>query len=285
MTIAEAKKLITTTLQGKYDNREANAIAGLLIEHITGLSHTFQIIETNFLFSDKQKTELRDAVKKLTAFVPIDHIIGEKEFLNITLKVNYHVLIPRPETEELVEWIRESNDTKAKLNILDIGTGSGCIALALKESLTLSTVCGVDISDEALKVSKSNALYNNLDVNFVKTDILSNSIADEIDLKYDVIVSNPPYIRESEKKLMHDNVLKHEPNRALFVADNNALIFYEEIIKKCDALLKESGWLYFEINEAFGNEMISLFQRYGFRDVELKQDLFNKDRMIRGRKC
>jgi len=280
MTIQEAKALIIRALQNNYESVESNAIAIYLIQHITGLSHSFQIIEKDFLFNEIQEVQLSDAIEKLSNFIPIDYIIGEKEFLDITLKVNNNVLIPRPETEELVEWIKQDNAEKSTLTILDIGTGSGCIALALKKSFPNAIVHGIDISEKAITTAKENALYNNLNVDFKKVDVFSDELTD----KYDIIVSNPPYIRQSEKEMMHNNVLNHEPHSALFVPDNHALIFYKEIIKKCDSILNSNGWLYFEINEAFGEEMISLFKEYDFYDIDLKKDLFDKNRMIRGRK-
>ena len=280
MTIQEAKALIIRALQNNYESVESNAIAIYLIQHITGLSHSFQIIEKDFLFNEIQEVQLSDAIEKLSNFIPIDYIIGEKEFLDITLKVNNNVLIPRPETEELVEWIKQDNAEKSTLTILDIGTGSGCIALALKKSFPNAIVHGIDISEKAITTAKENALYNNLNVDFKKVDVFSDELTD----KYDIIVSNPPYIRQSEKEMMHNNVLNHEPHSALFVPDNHALIFYKEIIKKCDSILNSNGWLYFEINEAFGEEMISLFKEYDFHDIDLKKDLFDKNRMIRGRK-
>lgn len=228
---------------------------------------------------------LLDALALLKAEKPIQYIIGETEFFGLTFKVNDNVLIPRPETEELVDWIIKSQPKQTKesqeLNILDIGTGSGCIAISLAKNIPNAKVYALDVSKGALKVAKQNAEINNVDVKFIEANILkSNEI--ENNIKFDVIVSNPPYVKVKEKELMKANVLDNEPHLALFVSNENPLVFYEAISEFAKANLKESGMLFFEINEYLGDGMIDLLKGNNFKNIELKQDIFKKDRMIKG---
>jgi len=199
-------------------------------------------------------------------------------FYGLPLKINEHVLIPRPETEELVDWVIKEVKHK-KDSLLDIGTGSGCIPIAIKKNLPAISVSAIDISAEALKVASANALINGTEVNFIEADILSYS-SDE---KYDVIVSNPPYIRELEKADMHENVLAHEPHAALFVSDENPLIFYKTISDFAYINLNPNGYLFFEINEFLWEETLKILIDKGFKNIELRKDMQGKDRMIMAR--
>ena len=236
--------------------------------------------------------QVEDAVKLLEALSllkqqkPIQYILGETEFFGLPFKVNEHVLIPRPETEELVQWILDEFVIRDKsLKILDIGTGSGCIAVSLAKHLLSTKVYAVDVSEEALAVAKSNARINDADITFFEVDILnpnSWSLA-FTDLKFDIIVSNPPYVRELEKQLMQSNVLDYEPHLALFVSDDNPLLFYEAISRFAVDKLSENGHLFFEINEYLGGSMKTLLKQYQFSNIALKQDIFKKDRMVKGR--
>ncbi|RED45896.1 peptide chain release factor N(5)-glutamine methyltransferase [Seonamhaeicola aphaedonensis] len=222
------------------------------------------------------------ALELLKKEKPIQYILGETEFYGISLKVNEHVLIPRPETEELVNWIiQEFKDQNSELKVLDIGTGSGCIAISLSKNLPNTKVYALDVSKEALKVARYNAELNKVEIQFIEDDILKPKTKDQSP-RFDVIVSNPPYVRVREKPLMKANVLDYEPHLALFVEDNNPLLFYKAICEYSKKNLKESGTLLFEINEYLGNEMLQLLKDYNFKSIELKKDIFNKDRMIKG---
>jgi release factor glutamine methyltransferase len=216
---------------------------------------------------------------------PIQYILGETEFYGLPFKVNENTLIPRQETEELVEWIiNEFGTRNSEFRILDIGTGSGCIAVSLAKNLPNAKVYALDVSREAIKVAKENAKLNSLDIEFIEADILSVCHADLVSgsHKFDVIVSNPPYVRNLEKELMQSNVLENEPHLALFVENENPLQFYKAITDFAISNLNQKGVLFFEINEYLGKEMIQLLSDSHFKDIELKQDMFKKDRMIRG---
>jgi len=224
-----------------------------------------------------------NALELLKQQKPIQYIIGETEFYGLPFKVNESVLIPRPETEELVEWVLKHADSNESINILDIGTGSGCIAISLAKNLPNAKVYALDVSAKALKTAKKNADLNEVNVEFIEVDILKNG--DGVlgaDVKFDIIVSNPPYVREQEKDMMKPNVLENEPHLALFVKDENPLLFYEAITKYASKNLARVGQLFFEINEYLGSDMITLLQDNNFRNIESKQDIFKKDRMIKG---
>ena len=211
---------------------------------------------------------------------PLKYIIGKTEFYGLDFKVNEHVLIPRPETEELVAWVLKQADNENKIRILDVGTGSGSIAVSLAKYLPSAHVYALDISKEALNIAEQNAYFNTVKVEFIEADILE--IQSIQNLKFDIIVSNPPYIRKQEKTLMKPNVLENEPHLALFVEDHDALQFYKAIIKFSEYSLNKNGMLFFEINEYLGKEMIALLKANDFSKLELKQDIFRKDRMIKG---
>ncbi|MEL0456826.1 peptide chain release factor N(5)-glutamine methyltransferase [Flavobacteriaceae bacterium SZ-1-7] len=213
---------------------------------------------------------------------PIQYILGETEFYGLIFKVNDGVLIPRPETEELVEWVLKKVEKTAEVHILDIGTGSGCIAVSLAKHLPKAKIHALDISKKALEVAKLNAKLNDVHVDFFEANILSHNAQTSLkSIKYDIIVSNPPYIREQEKQFMKPNVMDNEPHLALFVNHENPLLFYEVISSFAVDNLKEGGALYFEINEYLGKDMIDLLRRKNFINIELKQDIFKKDRMIK----
>ena len=264
-----------------YPKTEIIGFVRLLLETVCGWDYTAQILNKNEIVQKSEFREIEKVVFRLKKFEPIQYILGETEFMDLKLKVNRSVLIPRPETEELVNWIIKTNKTDSP-RILDIGTGSGCIPLALKSRIKNAKISAVDISEKALEVAKQNAMQNNLDVHFFETDILNweNSNWD----LFDVIISNPPYVREIEKQKMHANVLKYEPENALFVSDENPLIFYERIAEFAHKYLVKNRKLFFEINEYLGNEMSNLLEHKGFADVELRKDINGKNRMISCRK-
>ena len=269
---------IRSELQGLYPDTEIKSFSNLIIEKISGFSRTEIIVNKNTLFSEKQRHVIENFIAKLKEYIPIQYILGETEFFGLPFRVNESVLIPRPETEELVDWIRNENDRNANLGILDIGTGSGCIAISLKHEFTNATVDAFDISEKALETAQSNATLNKLEVNFSKVDILNTP---EMEQKWDIIVSNPPYVTELEKSEISPNVLDYEPHLALFVPDNNPLLFYHCIAIFAQQHLKPKGKLYFEINRQFGKATVDLLTAMGFGNVELRKDISGNDRMVR----
>ena len=273
-----AIKRIKSELKGLYPETEIRSFSQLMIEKVTGFSRTEIIVNKNTHFSVEQHQEIESFIKKLKKFVPIQYILGEMEFYGLTFNVDESVLIPRPETEELVDWIQTENDRSAQLNILDIGTGSGCIAISLKHKFANAMVDAFDISDDALITAKSNALRNNLKVNFSKVDILN---APYFETKWDIIVSNPPYVLENEKAEILQNVLENEPHLALFVPDNDPLLFYRQIALFAKKHLKSGGKLYVEINRQYGKATMDLLVEFGFTDIELRKDISGNDRMIK----
>jgi release factor glutamine methyltransferase len=227
------------------------------------------------------------ALEDLKKEIPIQYILGETEFFGLPFKVNSNVLIPRPETEELVDWIIDTQKTNLnsdKLHILDIGTGSGCIAISLAKKLDHAKVYALDVSHEALDVAKRNATLNNVSIEFINANILNSETwnTEFQNLKFDIIVSNPPYVRALEKEQMKPNVVNYEPHIALFVENEDPLIFYRAIIEYAVDNLTVNGHLFFEINEYLGNQMLQLLNSFNFKAIELKQDIFKKDRMIKG---
>lgn len=283
MNLKSLKTYFNIALLGYYPETEINSFFFMLTESILGLKR----IDVSLSYEDSIKGEnynsFQLAVERLQKYEPIQYLIGDTEFYGLNLNVNASVLIPRPETEELVSWILEDiksqNLNSEPLSILDIGTGSGGIAIALAKNMSHAKIFALDVSKEALKVAKSNASLNNVDITFLEENIL-DWCADN--LNFDIIVSNPPYVRESEKNMMSINVLNHEPHLALFVKDDDALLFYRKITQISKQLLNDNGSLYFEINEYLGENMQHLMEEVGFKQIELKQDLFEKDRMIKG---
>lgn len=269
---------LQTELQGLYPETEIKSFSYLITEKLTGFSHTQIIFNKNTVFSDEQHHEIEKIIEKLKKFVPIQYILGETQFFGLNFTINESVLIPRPETEELVDWIQNENDRKAKLHLLDIGTGSGCIAISLKHEFTNATVEGFDVSEKALEIANTNAKRNQLEVNFSEVDILKTP---DFLKKWDIIVSNPPYITEMEKSEIQPNVLDHEPHLALFVPDNDPLLFYRHIARFAQQHLEPNGKLYFEIHRAAGKSCVDLLTELGFQEVELRKDISGNDRMVR----
>ena len=272
----EAIVYIKTLLHKYYPENEISGFTRIIIEYITGKQYPQAMLENRKL-SKSQARSINNIVKRLRAYEPIQHITGETEFFGLPFIVNKNVLIPRPETEELVELILNQNK-KAGLSILDIGTGSGAIAIALAKHLKNAEVSAWDISKEALLVARGNAEKNSVNITYEQVDVLNDYPADK---RYDIIVSNPPYILESEKRNMDKNVLDYEPHLALFVPDNKALIFYERIADIALEILNTNGKLYFEINQAMGKETVKMLEGKGFSGVVLHQDISKNDRMIK----
>ncbi len=262
-----------------YEVTEIRQFANLILEHLLGFTSTQVLTQELREFTNQELTKVMEITERLLQHEPIQYILGSTEFYNLKLEVNTSVLIPRPETEELLEWIL-SDKAVDKSSFLDIGTGSGCIALTLKSNLPNALVEAWDISATALEVATNNAKINQLEVTFNRVDVL-NVTDDIFKNTYTCIVSNPPYIRELEKELMQNNVLNFEPHTALFVSNNDPLIFYRHIALLAQKLLVNKGVLFFEINEFLGSEMVSMLQQMNYTSIELRKDLSGKDRMVR----
>ncbi|MCE4567057.1 peptide chain release factor N(5)-glutamine methyltransferase [Maribellus sp. CM-23] len=269
---------IESELKDFYPPSEISAFVRLIMESVFALSYTDMILQKDRVFNAEEQERARKIVERLKTYEPLQYILGETEFYGLKLKVNPGVLIPRPETEELVNWILESGVAE-NARVLDIGTGSGCIALALKAGAPKAVVQGVDISEEALQTARTNASLNELEVEFSRADILNWK--EYSWTVQDVIVSNPPYVRESEKQQMEANVLKYEPGGALFVSDNDALVFYRTIAEMALSYLAPGGYLFFEINENLGQEMTEMLHSMGFSEIQLRKDINGRNRMMR----
>jgi len=278
MNIKELEKEYIQSLNQFYDVEESKSIFYLSATSILKVTQSELLLTKDRSLTEKETDNLIKVLNVLKTGKPVQQVLGETYFYGLPLKINEHVLIPRPETEELVDWvIKEIKDKKESL--LDIGTGSGCIPIAIKKNLPTLNVSALDISAEALKVALANAVLNGTDVDFIEADILSFSS----DTTFDVIVSNPPYIRQFEKADMHENVLAHEPHSALFVSDENPLIFYKSITDFAYSNLNPNGYLFFEINEYLWEETLQVLIDKGFKNIELKKDMQGKDRMIMAR--
>lgn len=283
MVIAADRLLskITGRLSPVYGLVEARSISAYLLEGAFDVSTTDIASKKLLSLSEVKKQSLERMLKRLEDQEPIQHVIGYGWFYGRKFIVNREVLIPRPETEELVQWIVQSHKGGGAKKLLDIGTGTGCIPVTIKLEAPALDCEGWDISEKALEVAAKNAAQLESVVTFKKKDIIQEVIPADA---FDIVVSNPPYVRNSEKSQMSRNVLDYDPGLALFVPDEDPLIFYRAIAGQAISALKNGGWLYFEINEAFGAEMANLLKNCGFTQVELKKDLNDKDRMIRGRK-
>ncbi|MGB3467190.1 MAG: peptide chain release factor N(5)-glutamine methyltransferase [Cyclobacteriaceae bacterium] len=269
---------ITDKLAMNYPPDEAEALARVLLREYLTADRAKLMINEELDIDESLHLLLTDAVKRLASHEPVQHILGYAHFYGRDFIVNENVLIPRPETEELVDLIIQRFKRRQNLDILDIGTGSGCIPVTLKKELPSCLLTGVDVSAGALKVAKANAKNHHAEVDFTELDILS-----EIpNGTYDIVISNPPYITDSERSDMERNVLEHEPGLALFVPDADPLLFYRRIAALCGQILRPGGSLFFEISEYYGEETRSLFKSYGFSSVELIKDLNGKDRILSG---
>jgi len=284
MTIQAAFVQIISALTPIHGDREAASIAHILMEHITGLGRMDRIVYKDKKLTEDQEVQLRIALEAMLRNEPVQYVTGTAWFYGMELKVTPDVLIPRPETEELAEWIIEDvRKAGTQPGILDIGTGSGAIPLAIKKNLPLATVSAIDISSGALKIAMENAKKLSLAISFSLVDVLDANATAALP-SYDIIVSNPPYICEHESAGMQEQVVSYEPNIALFVPDNDPLRFYRRIGLLGQEKLSAGGGLYFEINEAYGKETVSLLEEQGYVDVVLKQDLYGKDRMVKATK-
>ncbi len=276
----KTKKYIRESLSDIYSKMEIDSFVFLILNHVLGLSRKDIILKANEILSQDKVQKISEVVGRLKSYEPIQYILGETEFFGLKFSVKPGILIPRNETEELVDLIIRSHGGR-KGKILDIGTGSGCIPIALKKNLTDSEVWSCDISDTALAMAKENALLNRAEVSFMKFDILSGTEFPVFD--FDILVSNPPYITEKEKGLMMANVLNYEPHEALFVPDDNPLKFYRAIILQSEKILKREGEVYFEINELYGDATKELLESNNFI-AEIIRDINGKDRIVHAKR-
>jgi len=278
MSLQEIKVFLKQTLSSKIDAVELTSLIGMLIAAVTGWNRMQQIVNVNTELTKEQQTVLENYAQQLLAGKPIQYILGKAWFMGNELMVNENVLIPRPETEELVEWIISYASIMNKpLSVLDIGTGSGCIPIALKLALPNCTLTGLDISKDALGVAQMNAKNLNATIEWMEEDILNTAA---LDTSYDIIVSNPPYIPLREKKDMQEQVLNFEPSIALFVSNEDPLIYYKAIAKIGKQNLSKNGQLFFEIHYDQGKAILALLDELNYH-AELRQDSFGKNRMIR----
>jgi release factor glutamine methyltransferase len=295
-TVQQAYEQLRQQLQTLYDQREANAVAAAVIAHITGFDNTGRLINKHKQLTQEQEDTYHTMTDELFQQKPLQYVLHEAHFYGMDLYVDESVLIPRPETEELVDWIIKEKNTrdkeqdsrdkvqeirdKGQYSILDIGTGSGCIPIALKKHLPAAEVHAIDIYEEALAIAQKNAEAQGTSIQFHLLDILNESLWEQLN-KFDIIVSNPPYITEREAEDMHNNILLHEPRNALFVPNEQPLLFYEVIAAFGLLHLNNNGLLFFEINEGYGKETGEMLRAKGYQNIELGQDMQGKDRMIK----
>lgn len=283
MLLKEVKSIYHKELDKNYGVEEVSSFFYLLIVHFLKLEKFVLALTPNLVINKEEEALLFKALSELKQHVPVQYIIGETEFMDMRFKVSPKVLIPRSETEDLVRWViaDSSGEQYQPLTILDIGTGSGCIPIALAKHLEGVQISALDISSDALQVAQTNALENEVDIDFHQGNILDEISTSTINSKFDIIASNPPYVRELEKNKMHKNVLKYEPDIALFVSDKDPLVFYRAIANFAVKNLADNGRLYLEINQYLGKEMLSLLSEYNFKDIELRKDIFGNDRMVK----
>ncbi len=281
-SIIEVILLFKSQLALLYESREAESIAMLTLNELTGFSNSKIKAFPEMELTEEQSDAMSLILNDLKTGKPLQYILGHTEFFGLPFKVNPSVLIPRPETEELVEWaistFNKANHGSATL--LDIGTGSGCIAISLKKNLPFLDVTAIDISPEAIQTAKANAELNNTTINFSAADMLNPDLLLEPS-KFDIIISNPPYVTQQDKLQMHQNVTNFEPHTALFVPEDDPLLFYRVIAEFALKHLKPAGLLFFEINEAYGEQICDLLQNQRFDNIELRKDLSGRDRMIK----
>ena len=281
MKIKEYRTQFIQELLLIFDEGEAESFFYLILEEKQQLKRIDLALHPDLTFSKEQMLVWNSLLEQLKCEVPVQYLLGKTSFYGLDFEVNPTVLIPRSETEELVDWIIKSLKSRignSKLKILDIGTGSGCIAISLAKNIENAQVFAIDISDKALATAKKNAEFNKVEVTFIHQNILDTA---DLNQNFDIIVSNPPYVRNLEKQEIKKNVLNNEPHLALFVEDNDALIFYKKIAKVAQQSLAQNGELFFEINQYLGQEMIEMLEKMNFRTIELRKDIYGNDRMIR----
>lgn len=297
MTIKQFQLLFSKNLSKHYPKSEIDSFFSILLEEKLGLQRIDTVLQPNYPIEQSKLSSLKKITNRLLKEEPIQYIIGKTEFFGFPFFVNKNTLIPRPETEELVNWVieeviklRDTTTTKQNKNrideistnrnikILDIGTGTGCIPITLAKKLNNVSISAIDVSDEALIIAKKNAKLNNVNISFIKRDILETETLND---KYDIIISNPPYVRELEKENIKNNVLQNEPHLALFVPNENPLLFYKKIAELAKNHLTKKGLLFFEINQYLANETLTILSELNFTSTKLKKDIFKNDRMIK----
>jgi release factor glutamine methyltransferase len=281
MVLSDLKKEMFQYLA--FEKTEIDSFFYILIEYRLQLSRMDFLMNPNIKISQDDKEFFNTVVLRLKNEEPIQYILNQAFFYGLLFEVDENTLIPRPETEELIDWIIKDQDLlkKQELHVLDIGTGSGCIPITLSKNISNSVVTSVDVSEKAIQVAKKNAHINKVEISFVNDSILVPETINNTKYAFDIIVSNPPYVRNLEKQEIKQNVLAYEPHLALFVADDDALIFYDRITKYALKHLKKDGALYFEINQYLGEATVKLIKQLGFKNVELRKDMFGNDRMIK----
>lgn len=280
MLLREIRNIYHKELDPIYPKEEVDSFFYLAISHFLDLERFVLAMQPNLTLTKEKEQPLFEVLSQLRLEKPIQYILGSTDFMDMEFIVNKDVLIPRPETEELVRWvIAEHTNQDMALNVLDIGTGSGCIAISLAKALKNAKVFALDVSEKALRTAELNAIKNKVEIECIQSDIL---ITESLKEKFDIIVSNPPYVRVLEKELMSSNVIENEPEIALFVSDDDPLVFYRRITEFAKANLKKGGSLYFEINQYLGEETKALLEN-GFSNIELRKDIFGKERMLRAK--
>lgn len=278
MLLKDYRTIFTQELASLYDEYETESFFYIILEDFHHMKRVDLALNPTYELTPELLQQWENVVAQLKEHRPIQYILGETEFFGMPFYVNENTLIPRQETEELVDWIIKNQDNQKPIKIIDIGTGTGCIAIALAKNLPQAKVYAMDVSEDALTVAKKNAERNNADIIFLHQSILET---DDLNQSFDIIVSNPPYVRHLEKDEIKKNVLDFEPHLALFVEDNDALLFYRKITELAIQNLSEYGQLYFEINQYLGKEMIWLLEKYSFKNIELRKDIYGNDRMLR----
>jgi len=278
--LGELQDFVRKELLQFYPEQELRGILNGLFHHITGLSPGQMILEKNKMLTESEIFFLQRTMKRLAEHEPLQYITGSAWFHGMEFKVNSDVLIPRPETEELIDWISLDNSDQDPINILDIGTGSACIAISLKMKMPHSNILAIDISEKALKIARENAQNMGIEIAFDLVNILDTNSRKSLG-SFDLVVSNPPYVTAEDREKMLPNVTKHEPALALFV-DDDPLLFYREIITFCAEHLVTGGRLYFECNESYALDVSDLLKINGYTNVEVRKDMQGKERMIRG---
>ena len=283
MLLKQYKTHFFDSLKNIQDEQEIESFFFILTEYLHNIKRVDVALNPNFELAEDDVEKWNAILAELQLEKPIQYITGEAWFYGLRFKVNENTLIPRPETEELVEWILNSPNIHhpSPINILDIGTGTGCIPISLKANLPQANVSAIDVSEKALEMAKRNAELNKVEINFIEANILE---VEDLNQYFDVIVSNPPYVRNLEKQEIKKNVLDYEPHLALFVEDTDALLFYRKIAQLALKNLSPNGLLFFEINQYLGKETVELLQNLGFKNIELKKDMYGNDRMIKCKK-
>lgn len=279
-TVGKLFDELVTELEELYSQQEAINIVRLVFQEKLGLSRVDMALNKADEIDEKSRKLIFKIAEKLIEGQPVQQVIGNVHFLNCKLRVNKNVLIPRPETEELVHWVLKEN-TEEEISYLDIGTGSGCIAISIAKNKPESMVYAIDISQPALELAQINAISNTVEVDYINLDILNEDNWKKLK-EYNVIISNPPYVPENEKGRMHTNVLNHEPHMAIFVKDSDPLIFYKKITELATKHLQKGGKLYFEIHENYGNQVKKILAENDFTDISLRKDINGKFRFVRG---